>query len=103
MLDNCLLHQLLDDLPQLSRAHLAADHLDVADARTPQRFLLHRVARGGRVRAFEMPAALILDRVQRPAFLVDDQQLGSILSGFNRIQFGGARSPICSRLRLKNG
>ena len=43
----------------------AADDLLIANPRPPQRFLLDRVARGGGVGAFEVAAALVLDRVDR--------------------------------------
>jgi hypothetical protein len=71
------LDQPLHHPPQLS-GRVAGDHLDVADARPPQRFLLDRVASSGCVRALEMRGTLVLDRVQRPALVVHDQQVDAL-------------------------
>jgi hypothetical protein len=54
------MHQPFHHPPQLG-GRVACDHLDIADAGAAQRFLLDRVARGGRVGALEMRAALVLD------------------------------------------
>jgi hypothetical protein len=56
------LHQPLNYPPQLGR-RIPRHHLDIANPRAPQRFLLDRVARGGGVGALEMRSALIFDRI----------------------------------------
>ena len=69
-----LLHQPLHHPPQFGR-RVAGNHLDIANTRPPQRFLLDRVARGGGVSALEMRSALVLDSVQRAALLVEGRRL----------------------------
>jgi hypothetical protein len=71
------LDQPLHHPPQLDR-RVARDHLNIANPHPPQRFLLDRVARGRCVRALEMRGTLVLDRVQRPALVVHDQQVDAL-------------------------
>jgi hypothetical protein len=54
------MHQPPHHPPQLGRC-VARHHLDIADAGAAQRFLLDRVARGGRVGALEVRSAVVLD------------------------------------------
>src|SRR4051794_32189484 len=69
-----LLKQLLDQSTKLGR-RVSRNDFSVSDPGSTQRFLLDRVARGGGMGSLEMSSALILDRMEWPTLVIDDQKV----------------------------